>query len=234
MGDSMDLFVQDESSPDSTSQAEYEQQQREAHCQHPAEPMKSTGYANNYGEYRALLLSIEDGYVKLVCPECKKPPVWGDDFMDGVSMDDIPVMSKLSGDNGSYPDYEPDGPYIELMVQRDAAQPLTLDDYQQNAGRTAVYPKGGPLGSSGVVYTALGLTGEAGEVANQVKKILRDDFGALLPERRAKLIDEVGDVLWYAAQLASELGISLAELAQRNLDKLSQRQKDGQLKGDRR
>lgn len=230
MADSMDLFADN----DRTTQDEYEKQQRESHCQHPAEPMKSTGYGSNYGEHRSLLLSIEDGYAKLVCPECKKPPLWGDDYMDGVTMDDVPVMSKLSGDNGTYPDYEPDGPYIELTIQRDAPQPLTLDDYQQKASRTAVYPVSGPGNSSGIVYTTLGLTGEAGEVANQVKKILRDDFGVLLSDRRTKLKDELGDVLWYAALLASELDMTLSEVAQGNLDKLRQRQQDNQLKGDRR
>lgn len=232
MADSMDLFADN----DRTTQDEYEKQQRESHCQHPAEPMKSTGYGSNYGEHRPLLLSIEDGYAKLVCPECKKPPLWGDDYMDGVTMDDVPVMSKLSGDNGTYPDYEPDGPYIELTIQRDAAQPLTLDDYQQSANKTAVYPRYGVgLGHSiGITYTTLGLTGEAGEVANQAKKIMRDDLGVLLPDRKTKLIDELGDVLWYAAQLATELGTTLGSVAQGNLDKLSARQESGQLKGDRR
>lgn len=232
MADSMDLFpVNDE---DRLSQDEYEQQQRESHCQHPAEQLKDSTYGSNYGETRPLLLSIEEGYAKLVCPECKKPPRWGEDFMDGVSMGDVAVMSKLTGDNGSYPDYEPDGPYIELTIQRDASQPLTLDDYQQKASRTAIYPISGPGNSGGMVYTTLGLTGEAGEVANQVKKILRDDFGVLLPDRRTKLKDELGDVLWYAALLASELDMTLSEVAQANIDKLRQRQQDNQLKGDRR
>lgn len=232
MADSMDLFPDNDNK--SQDQLDYEYQQRQEHCQHPAESIKNTNYGSNYGEARPLLLSIEDGYAKLVCPECKKPPLWGDDYMDGVSMDDVPVMSKLTGDNGSYPDYEPDGPYIELTIQRDAAQPLTLDGYQQKASRTAVYPVSGPGNSSGIVYTTLGLTGEAGEVANQVKKILRDDFGVLLSDRRTKLKDELGDVLWYAALLASELDMTLSEVAQGNLDKLRQRQQDNQLKGDRR
>ena len=230
MADSLDLFADS----DRMTQDEYEKQQRDSHCQHQAEQLTRANYGSNYGEARPLLLSIEDGYAKLVCPECKKPPAWGDDYMDGVSMEDVPVMSKLTGDSGSYPDYEPDGPYIELTVQRDVAQPLTLDDYQQSAGKTAVYPRVGPGNGSGIVYTTLGLTGEAGEVANQVKKILRDDFGMLLPERRAKIIDELGDVLWYAALLATELDTSLSKAAQSNLDKLRQRQQDNQLKGDRR
>jgi NTP pyrophosphatase (non-canonical NTP hydrolase) len=231
----IELFADDSSDDNERmSQEEYEKQQRESHCQHQAEQLTRANYGSNYGEARPLLLSIEEGYAHLVCPECKKPPLWADDFMDGVIMGPVPVMSKLTGDSGSYPDYEPDGPYIELTVQRDTRQPLTLDDYQQGARKTAVYPHNGPGNGSGITYTSLGLTGEAGEVANQVKKIIRDDFGLLMPERKAKLIDELGDVLWYAAMLAYELDTTLSKVARGNLNKLMQRQQGDQIKGDRR
>jgi NTP pyrophosphatase (non-canonical NTP hydrolase) len=78
------------------------------------------------------------------------------------------------------------------------------------------------------------LAGEAGEVANQVKKILRDNAGELTAERRAKIVDELGDVLWYAAALASDIGISLEEVAALNLAKLAKRFEAGTIQGDQR
>ena len=77
----------------------------------------------------------------------------------------------------------------------------------------------------------LGLAGEAGEVAEHVKKVLRDDGGEVGPERRAAMSKELGDVLWYVAQLASELDLDLDEIARENLDKLFSRQRRGVLSG---
>jgi len=101
--------------------------------------------------------------------------------------------------------------------------------YQTGASRTAIYPQ-----NVKIIYPALGLAGEAGEVANQVKKILRDNAGSLTEDRRAKIIDELGDVLWYAAALASDLGVSLEEVAAQNLAKLAKRAEDGTIQGDKR
>jgi NTP pyrophosphatase (non-canonical NTP hydrolase) len=109
---------------------------------------------------------------------------------------------------------------------------VTLDDYEQRAASTAVYPGQGTV--QGLVYTVLGLAGEAGEMANQVKKTLRDDDGVLTDQRRAKLVDELGDVLWYVANTAKELGVPLADIAQQNLNKLQARKEQGTLKGDQR
>jgi NTP pyrophosphatase (non-canonical NTP hydrolase) len=103
---------------------------------------------------------------------------------------------------------------------------MELSDYQRLSRRTAVYPKEAGLG-----YPTLGLAGEAGEVADQVKRIIRDDGGVLTRERRDALAGELGDVLWYLAQLATELDLDLDELAEANLEKLLSRQRRGVLSG---
>jgi len=76
---------------------------------------------------------------------------------------------------------------------------------------------------SNVEYPTLGLAGEAGEVANIVKKIQRDHDGVLTDETRAKLKDELGDVLWYISACADELGLTLDEIADFNIQKLAKR-----------
>jgi len=101
--------------------------------------------------------------------------------------------------------------------------------YQREARKTAIYPDQGEL--QGLLYAALGLANEAGEVAGEVKKILRDDDGELTDERYAKLVSELGDVLWYAAQVASEIGVPLNLVTERNLAKLASRAERGVLGG---
>ena len=103
---------------------------------------------------------------------------------------------------------------------------MELSEYQRLARRTAEYPR-----EAWLVYPALGLAGEAGEVAEHVKKAIRDDGGMVSDERRAALAKELGDVLWYLAGLASELGLDLEEIAQGNLEKLLSRQRRGVLSG---
>mmetsp|Transcript_75541 Transcript_75541/g.233725 ORF Transcript_75541/g.233725 Transcript_75541/m.233725 type:complete len:154 (+) Transcript_75541:104-565(+) len=105
--------------------------------------------------------------------------------------------------------------------------PLSLAEYQRRAMATAFYPQKG----NNVAYAALGLVGESGEVANKVKKVLRDSAGDFSLERRQQIADEVGDVLWYAAALADELGVPLEEIARRNLAKLQSRSERGALAG---
>jgi NTP pyrophosphatase (non-canonical NTP hydrolase) len=104
---------------------------------------------------------------------------------------------------------------------------MLLSDYQARSRRTATYPDAG----DNIVYPTLGLAGEAGEVAEKVKKLLRDDGGVLSDERRAALAGELGDVLWYVAQVATEAGLELEDIAQANLDKLLSRQERGVLSG---
>jgi len=104
-----------------------------------------------------------------------------------------------------------------------------INNYQRNALATAVYPESGQVG--GLVYTALGLVGESGEIANKVKKILRGDK-ELTFETKEAIASELGDVLWYVAAAADELGYFLSDIAQINLDKLSHRAENGKIKGD--
>lgn len=107
---------------------------------------------------------------------------------------------------------------------------MTLDEYQEAASDFAIYP--GRLTETGYLYTALGLAGEAGECAEKAKKALRDDAGIMTAARIEALAGELGDVLWYVAMFADELGLSLSEIAQGNIDKLSDRFKRGALQGD--
>ena len=104
---------------------------------------------------------------------------------------------------------------------------MELSDYQARSRATAVYPGAG----ENLVYPALGLCGESGEVAEKVKKAIRDDGGVLTPERRDALADELGDVLWYVAQVATEAGLDLGEVAAGNLAKLRSRQERAVLQG---
>jgi NTP pyrophosphatase (non-canonical NTP hydrolase) len=103
---------------------------------------------------------------------------------------------------------------------------VELSEYQRESRRTAEYPR-----EAWLAYPALGLAGEAGEVAEHAKKAIRDDAGKVSDERRAAMSKELGDVLWYVAQLASELGIELEDIAAQNLEKLFSRQARGVLSG---
>ena len=96
---------------------------------------------------------------------------------------------------------------------------MNFKEYQEKASVTALYPNR----LSNLEYPTLGLTGEAGEVANIVKKIQRDFGGEVTDEVRGKLKDELGDVLWYISACADELGLTLAEIAEFNVEKLAQR-----------
>ena len=82
-----------------------------------------------------------------------------------------------------------------------------------------------------MTYPALGLCGEAGEVAEKVKKTIRDDGGVLSDQRREALARELGDVLWYLSQLATEADLDLETIAEDNLEKLLSRQERGVLRG---
>lgn len=103
----------------------------------------------------------------------------------------------------------------------------TLNEYQKAAEMTAVYPK-----DMNILYPTLGLTGEAGEVSDKVKKVYRDNGGAFSNEKREEIKKEIGDVLWYCAILARDLGFSLEEVAQGNVDKLESRYNRGVINGD--
>jgi phosphoribosyl-ATP pyrophosphohydrolase len=104
---------------------------------------------------------------------------------------------------------------------------MTPNDYQTAALRTAIYPNIG----SNLVYPILGLVGESGEVAEKIKKLIRDKEGVLTDPDREKIALELSDVCWYLAVLAFELDYTLEEVLQMNLDKLQSRQQRGVLSG---
>jgi NTP pyrophosphatase (non-canonical NTP hydrolase) len=96
---------------------------------------------------------------------------------------------------------------------------MDFSTYQRRSRRTATYPQAG----DNKLYPTLGLCGESGEVADKVKKVIRDRKGVFDQEVRQGLALELGDVLWYVAQLATELDLSLEEIAEANLAKLASR-----------
>lgn len=122
---------------------------------------------------------------------------------------------------------------------------MNFSTYQSVSRKTAIYPRpdvterytviyAGDDVKAGaalipVMYCALGLTGEAGEVAEQIKKSWRNNM-QITEDRRAKIADELGDVLWYVSNLATELGLDLEDIASKNITKLQQREKEGKLK----
>lgn len=104
---------------------------------------------------------------------------------------------------------------------------MDFDKYQKEARRTAVYPNIG----KNIVYPTLGISGESGEVAEKVKKIIRDDGGKISKEKREDLKKEIGDILWYISQLSTELKLSLNDIAKTNIEKLKSRKIRGKLHG---
>lgn len=103
---------------------------------------------------------------------------------------------------------------------------MNFDEYQDNADKTAIYPR-----EFSILYPVLGLVGEAGEVANKVKKIIRDKGNIYETETISAIADELGDVLWYMAAIATDLGLNLNTIAERNVDKLDTRRKLNTLHG---
>jgi len=104
---------------------------------------------------------------------------------------------------------------------------MDLNHYQTTALETAIYPNQG----QNFTYPVLGLLGEAGEVADKLKKVIRDDDGVLTDSVRDAVAKELGDVLWYLAVLSYELGYDLNTIAQNNLDKLASRKARGVISG---
>ena len=105
---------------------------------------------------------------------------------------------------------------------------MDFNEYQTKSRKTAKYPVIGHA----VIYPALGLANEAGEVAGKIKKVFRDKSGEIDAETRAALKAELGDVLWYVAQICNEIGLPMDEVAQYNLAKLYDRLERGVIHGD--
>jgi NTP pyrophosphatase (non-canonical NTP hydrolase) len=104
---------------------------------------------------------------------------------------------------------------------------MNFEEYQVKSRRTALYPEIG----KNFIYPTLGLAGESGEVAEKIKKVIRDKAGVIDDETKEMIKKELGDVLWYVAQLASELGLSMDEVAENNIAKLASRLERGALQG---
>ena len=104
---------------------------------------------------------------------------------------------------------------------------MTFEEYQKLSRKTALYPNK----DKNFIYPTLGLCGESGEVAEKIKKVLRDDDGVLNEGKKEELKKELGDVLWYLAQIATESGLSLNEIASLNIEKLSSRLERGKISG---
>ncbi|MBU1180009.1 nucleoside triphosphate pyrophosphohydrolase family protein [Patescibacteria group bacterium] len=104
---------------------------------------------------------------------------------------------------------------------------MTFEEYQKLSRKTAIYPEKG----NNFVYPTLGLVGEAGEVADKIKKVFRDGDGTVNEAKKQEFIKELGDVLWYLAQLSTELGLSLDDIAFKNIVKLYSRMERNQLHG---
>mgnify|MGYP005825838231 CR=1 FL=1 len=111
----------------------------------------------------------------------------------------------------------------ELLI----VEVMTAELYEYQASKTAIFPK-----EKALEYLALGLTSEAGEVAGKVKKLIRDGEDVEGSDmKKIAIASEVGDVLWYCALMAKEVGIPLNTIMQMNLEKLHSRKERGTLKG---
>lgn len=108
---------------------------------------------------------------------------------------------------------------------------MTFEEYQQQSRKTAVYSKDDKNFNYPITYPVMGLVGEAGEVAEKAKKVYRDNGGVISEEQKQEIKKELGDVLWYIAQIATELNLSLEDVAESNLEKLLSRLDRGVLGG---
>ncbi len=104
---------------------------------------------------------------------------------------------------------------------------MNFNEYQEAARKTAIYPDI----NNNITYPTLGLSGEAGEVAEKVKKIIRDQGGVWNNDNQQAIKKELGDCLWYIANLACEFGITLSDIAEANIEKLNSRKERGKLQG---
>lgn len=113
------------------------------------------------------------------------------------------------------------------FMERRGMSTITATEYQQKASETAIFPK-----NKALEYITLGLTGEAGEIANKVKKLIRDGADEeTLEQKKIEIGYELGDVLWYCAMLAREVDINLGHIMEKNIEKLHSRKERGTLGG---
>lgn len=129
-------------------------------------------------------------------------------------------------------EYRQSATYTQVSTEYQAAwdveYPLSLDEYQRFAHATS---KKTSIGGDLLPYPVLGLAGEAGELANKIKKLYRDSKGFLTETERDELAKELGGVLWYVAEVATVLGLSLRDVGAMNLIQLEDRQRRGVIGG---
>jgi NTP pyrophosphatase (non-canonical NTP hydrolase) len=104
---------------------------------------------------------------------------------------------------------------------------MNFKEYQAKALTFGKYPN-----SLEILYPALGLAGETGEVCEKIKKVYRDNYGEFTEEHITEITKELGDVLWYISQLATDLGIQLQTVAKTNIDKLESRLERNTINGN--
>lgn len=104
---------------------------------------------------------------------------------------------------------------------------MTFEEYQKQSRTTAIYPNQG----NNYIYPTLGLCGESGEVAEKIKKLIRDDNGIVTDEKKEEIKKELGDIMWYLAQLCTEFGLNMDDVAAGNLEKLFSRMERGAIQG---
>lgn len=104
---------------------------------------------------------------------------------------------------------------------------MNFKEYQEESKRTAKYPDKG----NNYIYPTLGLVGEAGEIAEKIKKIIRDDNSIVSSEKKEEIKKELGDVLWYISQLSTEFDLELEDVASTNLEKLLSRLERDKISG---
>jgi NTP pyrophosphatase (non-canonical NTP hydrolase) len=136
------------------------------------------------------------------------------------------VALSLNGYHDSYNSYLVEE--SSTSINFSYGEKMNFSEYQTKSRKTAGYPAiGNP-----VIYPVLGLVNEAGEVAGKIKKVFRDKDGQISEETREALKAELGDVLWYIAQVATELDLSLDDIAEHNIAKLYDRLERGKIRGD--
>lgn len=113
------------------------------------------------------------------------------------------------------------------VIFKEVKDNMTVNDYQKAAMSTAIYPK-----DSEVAYLALAMCGEAGELADKVKKVIRDHNGVYADDLRRAIAEELGDVMWYAANLADAIGYDLEGVCKMNIEKIESRRQRGKIHGE--
>ena len=123
---------------------------------------------------------------------------------------------------------------IADMLEEELRNVVKSSDVNVNeivAGMDAIMPLIASMRNTGLYYTTFGLAGEAGEFAEKVKKMMRDSGGVVSPEIRDFMTKELGDIMWYVAQAGRQIGVSMEEIATKNMEKLLDRKERGVLCG---